>query len=249
MILTLRREQKLALDDLLDQAEQAIPSICRRRASVHRLLVRRKASRLKTAKAEVKPAGSFKNYAPGFVHMDSTYLPRVADAKRRYCFVAVDRATRLMHCAVYNDKSVASSTDFLRQCLSRFPFAIDKLLTPPIKKKGNLSLHPFEAICREFGIEHRRTKPYTPKTNGLVERMNATIKADTVRSHVYVTAEEMLDALAGYPKHFNTERKSRVLGRITPLQAAKNWQAKQPELFHINPNHMLGSYCSQPAGT
>ena len=186
-----------------------------------------------------------------------TCLPRVADAKRRYCFVAVDRATRLMHCCVYNDKSVASSTDFLRQCLSRFPFAINKLLTdngfefcpPPIKKKGNLSLHPFEAICQEFAIEHRRTKPYTPKTNGLAERMNATLKADTVRSHVYVTAGEMLDALAAYPKHFNTERKSRVLGRITPLQAAKNWQAKQPELFHADPDHMLSSYRSQPAGT
>ena len=189
--------------------------------------------------------------------MDSTSLPRVADTKRRYCFVAVDRATRLMHCAVYNDKSVASSTDFLRQCLTRFPFAINKLLTdngfefcpPPIKKKGNLSLHPFEAICRELTIEHRRTKPYTPKTNSLAERMNATLKADTVRSHLYVIAQEMLDALAAYPKHFNTERKSRVLGRLTPLQAAKNWQVKKPDLFYVNPDHRLSSYRAQPAGT
>ena len=257
-ILALRKDKQLALDDLLNAIEEVMPQVNACRSSVHRLLVRHGMGRLQEGKlTDKEPAGTFKDYAPGFIHMDCTYLPRVGDAKRRYGFVAVDRATRLMHLAVYETKSMQSSTDFLRQCASRFPFAISKLLTdnglefcaPPIKKRGNLAVHPFEALCKEFGIEHRRTRPYTPKTNGLAERMNATIKADTVRSHVYATAQEMLDALAAYPKHFNYERRSKVLGRITPLQAAQRWQTKQPELFHVSPDHMLSIYCSQPAGT
>lgn len=32
--------------------------------------------------------------------------------------------------------------------------------------------HGFDQLCQEQGIEHWTTQPYTPKTNGLVERMN-----------------------------------------------------------------------------
>lgn len=38
---------------------------------------------------------TFKDYAPGFVHVDIKYLLQMADeAARRYLFVAIDRATR-----------------------------------------------------------------------------------------------------------------------------------------------------------
>ena len=32
----------------------------------------------------------------------------------------------------------------------------------------------FEETCRKLKVEHRTTKPYTPQTNGLVERFNRT---------------------------------------------------------------------------
>jgi transposase-like protein len=204
-----------------------------------------------------KTTGVFKDYDPGFVHMDCTYLPRVGDAKQRYCFVALDRATRLMHLAVYDDNTMHSAADFLNQCARRFPFRMTKLLTdngfefcvPPNKKATNLSTHPFESLCQERGIEHRKTRPCTPKTNGLVERMNATLKADTVKSTRYESVDDMLKGLAAYPKRFNCERRSTVLGRLTPLQAAKKWYAKKPELFNFNPDHMLTHYCSLPTET
>ena len=34
-------------------------------------------------------------------------------------------------------------------------------------------------------IEHRLTKPATPKTNGMVERINGTIKNATVKAMTY----------------------------------------------------------------
>ena len=39
----------------------------------------------------------FKDYPIGFVHIDIKYLPRMADeGKRRYLFVAICRATRMV---------------------------------------------------------------------------------------------------------------------------------------------------------
>ena len=46
-------------------------------------------------KASVK---AFKDYAPGFPHVDVKYLPQMPDEdSRRYLFVAIDRATRWVY--------------------------------------------------------------------------------------------------------------------------------------------------------
>jgi hypothetical protein len=38
---------------------------------------------------------TFKDYEPGFLHIDIKYLPQMPDeTARRYLFVAIDRATR-----------------------------------------------------------------------------------------------------------------------------------------------------------
>ena len=38
---------------------------------------------------------TFKDYEPGFIHIDIKYLPQMPDeSSRRYLFVAIDRATR-----------------------------------------------------------------------------------------------------------------------------------------------------------
>jgi len=49
---------------------------------------------------ELAPKKSFKDYAPGFVHVDIKYLPQMQDeTARRYRFVAIDRATRCLPAA------------------------------------------------------------------------------------------------------------------------------------------------------
>jgi len=43
---------------------------------------------------------------------------------------------------------------------------IDRVMTD----NGSGYKNAFKAACAELGIRHLRTKPYTPKTNGKVER-------------------------------------------------------------------------------
>jgi hypothetical protein len=50
--------------------------------------------------------GTFAAYEPGFVYIDVKSLPRMADeSKRRYLFVAIDRATRWVFVQVKPSKS------------------------------------------------------------------------------------------------------------------------------------------------
>ncbi len=88
---------------------------------------------------------------------------------------APDRATRLVFLWVYEHKNKQAATDFLRRCVEFYPFKIQKILTDNGREftlngfsnrwgtKTN-TVHPFEQLCREHEIEHRKTRPYTPKT-------------------------------------------------------------------------------------
>ena len=265
MILGLR-QKGLPLDDLLDLVQQPLPKASR--SSVYRLLNRNGVSRLpkhipkkeepqetgQGDKDENALHGQFKDYGPGFVHIDCFYLPKI-EGKKRYCFVAIDRATRLSFLAVYENKDKKASTDFLRQCLSFFPFKLSKILTDNGREftlKGFKNRygtradhkkvkddHDFEQLCREQEIEHRTTLPYTPKTNGMVERMNGLTKAATVKEHRYETASAMKADLAGWFVRYNFCRKNRRIGGKTPYEAALAWYEKNPALFIREPTALL----------
>lgn len=93
----LRRTLHLSLDDLLVVVREFInPNVSR--SGLDRCLRRHGLSRLANlrpedgASAKTKP---FKAYAPGYVHVDYKFLPQMpGEDRRRYLFVAIDRATR-----------------------------------------------------------------------------------------------------------------------------------------------------------
>lgn len=123
-ILALRGKQ-LSLDDVFDAVAQVLPDASR--SSVHRLLVRKGVNRLPKT-GQCSKVGRFKDYKPGFLHIDCFYLPRI-DGKKRYCFVAVDRATRAVFLYLYDNKTKEVAVNFLGRCLSFFPFIVRTILT------------------------------------------------------------------------------------------------------------------------
>jgi transposase InsO family protein len=252
LIVSLRRKG-LSLDDLVDAVRVPLPGAAR--ATVHRVLVRHRVSRLaqlrerETDPAEGALKNTFKEYGPGFVHMDCFYLPQL-DGTRRYCFVAIDRATRLSYLAVYENKDAASAADFFKRCLVFFPFRISKLLTDNGReftlkgfrnRWGNRvhTKHALSALCEAWGIEHRTTRPYTPKTNGMVERMNGLTKEATVKARRYATAQEMADDLHRWFVQYNFCRPHRRIGNRTPYEAALSWYERDPTIFIREPTALL----------
>lgn len=257
LVLWMRRTAEMPLDELLEAAQEVIAHL--RRSSLHRLLVRHGCSRLPTKQQQDSgQPGTFKEYGPGYLHVDCFYLPKLENQKH-YCFVAIDRATRLVFLWVYDHKNKEAATDFLARCLTFYPFKIQKILTDngreftlaTFKNRWGTqtkTVHPFEQLCQEQGIEHRKTQPYTPKTNGMVERTNGLIKQGTTKVHTYQTVAQMKDDLQQWFVFYNFHRKHRRIGRVTPYEAVCHWHQKQPDLFLKEPDHLL-SYCSQSGGT
>jgi len=259
LVLSLR-EKGLPLDDLADTVQRVLPEATR--SSVYRLLRRNGKSRLPKREqqetGQTDEYGQFKDYGPGFVHMDCFYLPRL-EGQERYCFVAIDRATRLCFLAVYENKDKKAATHFLKKCLAFFPFRIQKVLTDngreftlkTFKNRWGSKTkngHDFDVLCQQGGIEHRTTKPYTPKTNGLVERMNGLTKEATTKAHRYQSVQQMQDDLHGWFVRYNFCRKHRRIGNRTPYEAALAWYEKDSTLFIKEPAALL-VYRSQSSET
>ena len=119
-------------------------------------------------------------------------------------FVAIDRATRWVFVAIKASKTAASARSFLRALHQACPVRITRLLTDNGKEftdrlfasrerqpSGN---HEFDRLCQALGIEHRLTRPRTPKTNGMVERFNGRI-GDVLKTHRFHSGEELQQTL------------------------------------------------------
>jgi transposase InsO family protein len=194
----------------------------------------------------------FKSYKPGYIHIDMTYIPKLEGTKK-YVFVAIDRATRLVLIRMSDGKSQNHSEAFLKECIDFFPFTIKKILTDNgseftnklYKYKTNVHVknkHKFDLICEENMIEHRFTKIKSPWTNGLVERMNRTIKDSTINIYRYNDYDELKKSLLAFEKTYNMFRKHKSLGRKTPYQVTLEWYQKKPKLFKYHPEKLLSFY-------
>jgi hypothetical protein len=100
-------------------------------SSLYRLLKRHKVAPLRQqaqeTRAEGKEPKSFKNYAPGFLHGDIKYLPKMPDdPHHRYLFVAIDRATRWVFFNIYDYPNQESRRDFLDTLQEKCPIRIEK---------------------------------------------------------------------------------------------------------------------------
>ncbi|OWG12668.1 Integrase core domain protein [Delftia sp. K82] len=251
VVVHLRRTLLLPLDDLLAVTREFIcPHVSR--SGLDRCLRRHGAGNLNALKPQ-EPAvahKAFKSYEPGYVHMDVKYLPQMQDeSSRRYLFVAIDRATRWVFVQLKSNKTAASAQAFLKALHKACPIRINKLLTDngkeftdrlfASKEREPSGNHEFDQLCRELGIEHRLTKPRTPRTNGMVERFNGRI-ADVLKTHRFNSREDMEETLLRYVALYNHQLPQSALKSSTPMQAMKDWYQTHPHLFHKRPYDRTG---------
>lgn len=234
----------MELDDLVESVLPTIPTA--NRSNVYRTLRHYKVHRVPEEKKE--QAKNFKEYEPGYLHIDVTYLPKLKGVKY-YLFVAIDRATRLMYFKVYENKTGRNAVEFLEECKTYFPFYISHVLTDngaeftdkfTCKKNKASGNHGFDKSCIESNIEHRLTAPFTPKTNGMVERVNGTIKNATVKVLTYKNEAELKADLDKFLVYYNLNRRHGSLRRElkvrTPFEALQCWYRINPDIFRKSPD-------------
>ena len=246
IVVELRKMLLLPLDDLLAVTREFLcPQATR--SGLDRCLRRHGVGNLNDLKPKepAQPHKAFKSYAPGFIHIDVKYLPQMPnETSRRYLFVAIDRATRWVFVQIKSHKTAAAARSFLNALDKACPIKMQKILTDNGKEftdrlfasrerqaTGN---HEFDQLCQALNIEHRLTKPRTPRTNGMVERFNGRI-ADVLKTHRFTSGEDLEQTIMRYVALYNHQLPQSALRSKTPMRAMKDWYASHPHLFVKRP--------------
>ena len=163
-----------------------------------------------------------------------------------YLFVAIDRTSKFAVARLADTADRQSAVAFLDAVIEAVPYHIHTVLTdngiqfchPPRYRSGptaQFSMHLFDRLCRQHGIEHRLTKPNHPWTNGQVERMNRTIKDATVKRYHYADHQQLTDHLDLFVAAYNHARRLKTLKGLTPHDYVCRIWTQEPKRFRLNP--------------
>jgi IS30 family transposase len=115
----------LKVESANDKVSRSGLDRCLRRHGVSRL-----ADLIPREEPDKTPHKAFKEYQPGFIHVDVKYLPQMPDeASRSYLFAAIDRASRWVYVEILPNKSASHASAFLKRLIKAAPFTITKVLT------------------------------------------------------------------------------------------------------------------------
>ena len=164
---------------------------------------------------------------------------------KQYLLVAIERTSQVAFAELHPRAKRVVAAEFLRRVLDKLPTVLtdNGVQFTPQAHQFLPGGHRFDRICREYGVEHRLTKPTHPWTNGQVERMNRTIKEATVRRYHYQSTDELNEHLQAFLLAYNHAKRRKALRGLTPHGfVCAQWQ-KNPVKFNQDPTLLtLGLY-------
>ena len=131
------------------------------------------------------------------------YLHAVVDTYGSYAF-------GFLHVSKQPEAAVAVLHNDVLPFYHRLDLPVNAVLTDNGREFCGTETHPYELYLDLNGIEHRRTKVRTPRTNGFVERFNGTVLDEflrvKMRENFYDTVAALQADLDTWLHHYNTER-------------------------------------------
>jgi transposase InsO family protein len=229
------RAQVIALRRQLRPAYQIAQATHLSPATISRILRRAQLNRWRHLHP-APPVLRYEHPAPGdLLHLDIKGMTRYqqvsirGDGRRRgrpqfagwqALHVAIDDHSRLAFSRMLPNQQAETAIAFLHAAVAFYAhlgITIRRLLTD----NGSCyrSRH-FRAACLQLGIQHRFTRPYTPRTNGKAERFIQTALREWAYARHYLNSEERDQQLAPWLEYYNFHRPHGSLGYAPPISRA-----------------------------
>jgi transposase InsO family protein len=225
-IVALRRERRTGKD--IAKAVGVSP------ATVSRVLRQARLSRIR----DIDPPPPVRRYErenPGdMIHLDIKKLGRFDRVGHRitgdrrgqsnargigweHVHVCVDDASRIAFTDVMPDEKAVSAIAFLKAAVAYYA-SLGVTVARVMTDNGSCyKAFAFRDACRELGLKHIRTKPYTPQTNGKAERFIKTALAEWAYARSYPTSDARAMELPIWTHRYNWHRPHGSLNSLPPI--------------------------------
>jgi transposase InsO family protein len=186
------------------------------------------------------PAIRYERDHPGeLIHIDTKKLGRIDGVGHRITgdrrgqsskrgigwealHVAIDDASRLAYTELLPDERKESAIAFLSRARAWFQshgVAVERIMTD---NGSAYKSRAFRAALSEAGIRHKRTRPYTPRTNGKAERFIQTSLREWAYATPYRSSAERAAAMPAWLCSYNSRRPHSALGGKPPISRLKD---------------------------
>jgi transposase InsO family protein len=207
-------------------------------ATVSRILRRLGLNRVRDLEP-AEPVRRYERAAPGeMIHIDIKKLgrfeqighritgDRTRQSSRRgngwgagweYVHVCIDDHSRIAFSQIKPNEKADSAVPFLEAAVAYYKslgIKVERVMTDngPCYKS-----FAFRDACRDLGIKHIRTKPYTPKTNGKAERFIQTALREWAYAQAYPTSNRRAEELPIWLHRYNWHRPHGGIQSQTPI--------------------------------
>ena len=206
-------------------------------ASVSRILRRARLSRWRDLNPP-PPVQRYEHPRPGdMLHLDIKGMTRFSEVSLRgdgrlrgkqkhpgflALHVAVDDHSRMAFTQMLPDQKADTTIGFLNSAVQFFAthgIGVRALLTD---NGSSYRSQQFRQACQTMQIRHHRTRPYTPRTNGMAERFIQTALREWAYSQHWTDSLQRDDCLQPWTHYYNHQRPHGSLDYKPPISRSDN---------------------------
>jgi len=221
MIVALRRQTLLPLDDCLTILQDIIPGISR--TSLHRCLKQHGISRLPSHCGKSR-GRSTANTPIGHFHVQVTQLN--TEEGSLHLFTAIDRQSKFAFCQCIASMGPDAATAFLQSMIEAVPYRIHSIRTlAPAHSDRQYIGEAFQAACMTQRIAGHIGIESQTWSRQQLERISLTIKKATLHCDKSCAATKSKLDLERLLQRYNFRCRLRSLGGLTPADYAFKFAA------------------------
>lgn len=203
-------------------------------ATVSRILKRLGLNRI-AALEPAEPVRRYEREKPGeLIHIDIKKLGRFEQVGHRitgdrtgqsnnrgvgweHVHVCIDDASRVAFSRILPDERKESAVAFLKAAVAYYAslgVVVQRVMTD---NGACYKSHAFRKACRDLGLRHIRTRPYTPKTNGKAERFIQTALREWAYAQAYPNSDRRAAELPIWLHRYNWHRPHSAIKSKPPI--------------------------------
>ena len=134
----------------------------------------------------------------------------------------VDDCSRLAYSEIHDDEKAATVTAFTERALDWFlehGVVAERLMTD--NAFAYIHNRSLKELLDARAIRHIRTRPYTPRTNGKVERYQQTLQREWAYALEYASSTARRASLPHWVRHSNERRTHSALANRPPIERVR----------------------------